>query len=126
MKTLSIISVALIVLFSAVTVSANTLFTKAEWAILENWNNNGAKNSIEKPEAYSASDETKSHEVKVFNTLFSKNECSIVMNWNNKKQLVKYGPAEGYSEPEGARQKECEMFNTCLSKEEWEILKNWD
>jgi len=126
MKTISIISFALIVLFSACIVSANTLFTKAEWTMLENCNNNGTKNSIEKPEGYSVPEDMKLSERYIFNTLFSKNECIILKNWNNKKTLAGIGPAEGYSEIEGVKQTECDMFNTCFSKEEWEVLKNWN
>ena len=82
MKTISIISFALIVLFSACMVSANTLFTKAEWTMLENWNNNGTKNSIEKPEGYSEIEGVKQTECDMFNTCFSKEEWEVLKNWN--------------------------------------------
>lgn len=125
MKRVSLISVVLIVLFSTYMAPANTLFTEAEWAILENWNHDSSNKSVGKPEAYSAPEGTEPSEVEIFNTLFSSDDWMILKNWNNRKTRVNVGPAEGYSEPEGVKPAEYKQFNTCFSKEEWQILENW-
>ena len=120
------ISIILILLFGVTIASANTLFSKTEWKVLENWSNDKAKSNIDKAEGYSEPERINKVEFNMSNTFFSTGEWETLKNWNNDKSKSNIVAAEGYSEPEQVKKVDFKMSNTFFSKSEWKKLQNWN